>query len=473
MSISEKVKATNRRYALVSPGARILVAVSGGPDSVALLHILYDLREELGLDLEVAHLQHGIRGEEAREDARFAALVAAKLKLPIHLKEINLPQMKIEAGKGNLEALARAARYRFFAEVARRNNIDKIATAHTQDDQAETVIMWFLRGCGLKGLGGMAPMHQLVSAPPDSASEVTVIRPLLDISKTEILEYLKERQLTYRVDRSNQDPTFLRNWIRQQLMAKIRERIDTRLPARLSQQAELIRDEDAYLEDVARAELGKLRSSGGMNRALFLRQAKVMQRRVLRLWIEETRGHLRGIDFAHVDELLKLIAAPVPQSRLAIPGGWELVKEYDTLRLEQSARSRKRLCYSYEFFIGTALRIPEAAMMLLSERISPALFRLPGDLMEAAFDLAALPESLTVRNFRHGDRFQPLGMSGHKKVKELFIENKVPLSVRRKLPLLALGDEILWIAGYGRSEIGRVSPQTTWILQFKMVPLKG
>ena len=155
---------------MITPGGDLLVAVSGGPDSVALLHLLYDLREELELRLEVAHLQHGIRGAEAQEDARFVAELAEKLGLPFHLKEVNLRQIKSAAGKGNLEALARAERYRFFADVARERNLGKIATAHTQDDQAETVLMWLLRGSGMKGLGGMPPTHQLDGTNIDSAS---------------------------------------------------------------------------------------------------------------------------------------------------------------------------------------------------------------------------------------------------------------------------------------------------------------
>ena len=197
MSIKEKVEATIQRYALISPGDRVLVAVSGGPDSVALLHLLCDLRDELELHLEVAHLQHGIRGAEAREDARFVAALAAKLGLPFHLKEINLRQIRSAAGKGNLEALARVERYRFFAAIARERKLGKIATAHTQDDQAETVLMWFLRGSGLKGLGGMPRSHELDGADIGSASGLVVIRPLLEVSRAEIEEYLNEKDLTF------------------------------------------------------------------------------------------------------------------------------------------------------------------------------------------------------------------------------------------------------------------------------------
>ena len=157
MTLQDQVKKTIEKHQMIKQGDDLLVAVSGGPDSVALLHLLCDLREELELHLEVAHLQHGIRGAEAQEDARFVAELAEKLGLPFHLKEVDLPRIRSAAGKGNLEALARVERYRFFAAVARERKLGKIATAHTQDDQAETVLMWLLRGSGLEGFRRYAP----------------------------------------------------------------------------------------------------------------------------------------------------------------------------------------------------------------------------------------------------------------------------------------------------------------------------
>jgi tRNA(Ile)-lysidine synthase len=475
MSIKEKVKATIQRYALISPGDRVLVGVSGGPDSVALLHLLYDLREELELRLEVAHLQHGIRGAEAQEDARFVAELAQKLGLPFHLKEVNLRQIKSAAGKGNLEALARAERYRFFEAVARERNLGKIATAHTQDDQAETVLMWLLRGSGLKGLGGMPPTHQLDGTNIESASCPVVIRPLLGVSRTEIEEYLNERHLTFRLDRSNQDLSFLRNWIRLKLIPQLKEKMDRNLPSRLAQQAELIREEDDLLDALANAAIDEIRTAEGMNRGSLLKHSKAMQRRLLRLWIEATRGHLRGLDFQHIEALLDLIADGPPQGRLSIPGGWQLVKEYETLRLEKQSRrmGQQCACYSYALHIGEDLHIHEAGLMIQTRAISLPLPSLPDNLTEAVFDVASLAADLTLRNFRHGDRFQPLGMAGHKKVKELFIEKKLPLVVRASLPLLLLGDEVIWIPGYGRSELGKVTPATKAILHLKAVPVRN
>jgi tRNA(Ile)-lysidine synthase len=474
MTIGHKVITTIRRYQLLSSGDRVLVAVSGGPDSVALLHLLYDLREEMQLRLEVAHLQHGIRGEEAREDARFVAALADRLHLPFHLKEVDVLQIKAAAGKGNLEALAREERYRFFADIARQRRLAKIATAHTEDDQAETVLMWFVRGSGLKGLGGMAPVHPLDRIDAEPENGLVVIRPLLDVSRAEIEAYLNEKHLSFRLDRSNQDSSFLRNWIRLELIPRLKEKMGRNLPSRLARQAELIREEDELLDALAKAALCEAKSVEGINRESLLKHGKAMQRRLLRLWIEETRGHLRGLDFQHVEALLDLINAGPPQGRLAIPGGWELIKEYETLRLEKRSRRLQQqcACYSYELRPGQDLPIREAGLTLVAREILPPLPSPSADLMEVFFDMAFITEKLTLRNFRRGDRFQPLGMRGHKKVKDLFIEKKIPLSVRASLPLLVLGDEVIWIPGYARSEVGRVTPETKAILNLQAVAIR-
>jgi tRNA(Ile)-lysidine synthase len=474
MQVERKVREFLKRQELLSPGDRVLVAVSGGADSVALLHILYDLRLELELHLEIAHLQHGIRGEEAREDARFVAALADQLNLPFHLKEMNLLQIKAAAGKGNLEALAREERYRFFADIARQRRLAKIATAHTEDDQAETVLMWFLRGSGLNGLAGMAPVHPLDRIDTESENGMVVIRPLLDVSRAEIEAYLNEKHRNFRLDRSNQDPSFLRNWIRLELIPRLKKKMGGNLHSRLAQQAELIREEDELLDALAKVALDETRNAEGMNRGSLLKHGKAMQRRLLRRWIEEARGHLRGLDFQHMEALLELIKAGPPQSRLAIPGGWELVREYETLRLEKRLRGLKQhcACYSYELRVGEDLHIREAGLTIEAREIFPPLPSPPADLMEVFFDSASFAGKLTMRNFRPGDRFQPLGMHGHKKVKELFIEKKIPLSVRASLPLLVLGDEVIWIPGYGRSEVGRVTPETKAILNLQAVAIR-
>lgn len=469
MEFLRQVNQFVKSHQLLSPADRVLVAVSGGPDSVALLRLFFELREEFQLDLEVAHLQHGIRGEEAREDARFVAALADQLGLSFHLREVSVPEIRTAAGKGNLEALARDERYRFFAELVCARGLNKVATAHTRDDQAETVLMRFLRGSGMTGLGGMAPLHRVKSAGLD----LTVIRPLLETSKAELLQYLSETGQSFRLDRTNQDSILLRNWIRLELLPKILERVDGRLSERLGQQAALLRDEDRLLADLAQDMLQKIRDANGMRRDLLLAQPAAMQRRLLRLWFAETRGNPRGLDFVHVEELRRLIERGPPQGRLALPGGWELAREYDRLKLARRQPRVKRQCYAYDFAAGSTLRIAEAGWEIRSEFIPPPLEHFPAELTEAVFDAACLTEPLVVRNFRNGDFLQPLSMSGHKKIKDLFIEQKLPLARRATLPLLVLGQEVLWAPGCARSERAKVTADTASILRLKLVSLNS
>jgi tRNA(Ile)-lysidine synthase len=300
---------------------------------------------------------------------------------------------------------------------------------------------------------------------------MTVIRPLLDVSKAEILEFLNAKKLAYRVDRTNRDTRLLRNWIRWKLIPKIKERSGPRFSARLAHQAELLRDDDLVLEGLARRALNRMRSADGLDRKLFLEQPAALQRRILRLWIEEARSHLLGVEFVHIAAMLGLIVGGPPQARLAVPGGLELVKEYQRLRLEKRSRKLKRAsCYSYKLHIAKPLNIREAGVTVYSDLISPPLAHWPDGLSEAVFDRALLPQALTMRNFRRGDRFQPLGMAGHKKVKDLFIEKKIPLSARATLPLLSAGGEIFWIPGYGRSAAANIGPQTAEILRIRVIP---
>jgi tRNA(Ile)-lysidine synthase len=367
---------------------------------------------------------------------------------------------------GNVEALARRERYRFFAEVVERRRLDKVATAHTRDDQVETVLMWFLRGAGVRGLGGMAPRQELNIAGNGSTQKLIVVRPLLRTSKAEVLRFLQQHELAFRIDQTNLDRAFLRNWIRLDLLPTIERRIGSGLKTRLSQQAKLCRDENDLLDDLARSRYREMARGDRLARPALLREPPALQRRILRMWIEQARGDLRGLDFVHIDAMLRLIIDGPPQGRLSIPGGWELVREYDVLKLAKTFRGSARVCYNYPLEIGKVLVVPEARLELWSRRVSGISRLLEDDLMGAVFDAASVTE-LSVRNFRPGDRFQPLGMAGHKKVKDLFIEKRVPRSMRACWPLVTSGGEVLWIPRYGRSSVGLVSEKTTSVLHLK------
>ncbi|HTF92681.1 MAG TPA: tRNA lysidine(34) synthetase TilS, partial [Verrucomicrobiae bacterium] len=249
------------------------------------------------------------------------------------------------------------------------------------------------------------------------------------------------------------------------------ERVDVKLKQRLSQQAQLMRDEDALLDDQTGEKIKEVRRLDGLSRDLLLAQPIAMQRRLLRWWIAGLRGNLRGIDFVHIDKLLDLIKDGAPQSRSAIPGGWELARQYGAVKLQRRTANLKPICFGYQLVVGKTLQIAEAGVEIRSEFVKAPLERYPADLSEAVFDYDALTGPLTVRNFRRGDYFQPLGMTGHKKLKDLFIEQKVVLSTRANLPLLVLKNEVLWAPDYGRSAIAKVTSESAMILRLKLASL--
>ncbi len=468
IAFEEKVRGTIRKYRMISDRDGVLIAVSGGPDSVALLHVLFKLKEELNLRLEVAHLQHGIRGKEAQADAALVEKLANKLSLSFHFKEINLLKTKTARGKGNLEAMAREERYRFFAGIAEERNLNKVAAGHTRDDQIETQLMWLLRGSGSRGLMGIPPVRDLYHAGA-ALKSLRLVRPLIETSRKDVLDFLSAAGFDYRLDQTNLDTAFLRNWIRLCLLPQIRTRTDPYLDLRLAHLGELLRDEEEVLERVTRERLQSLACDEGLDGTSLLKEERAIQRRVVRLWLEATLGDLKRIGFFHVEQALHFLIQGPPQGRLSIPKDWEIVKEYGHLRLEKRGTRRRAGFYSYVLPPEGAVAIPEIGMEMQVEPVSPSSVSLPANDLEAFFDRTLLPEVLTVRNFRPGDRFQPIGMKGHKKVKELFIEKKVPLPIRRRLPLLLSGGEVLWIPGYGRSEAGKIRPETRHALRVSLI----
>ena len=466
MGIESKFAATVRKYALLSPGDRVLVGVSGGPDSVALLHLLVSLQPEFNLHLEVAHLIHGIRGVAAAQDARFVARLAKKLGLRFHLKEVNIAEARAKRGKGNIEAIGRKERYDFFASVMWQTSCRKVATGHTRDDQVETLLMWILRGGGRRALGGIPPVRALEDNGP--AVGLSVIRPLIETSKKEVIAYLNKKGIAFRQDRTNLNPAYLRNWIRLRLLPELRKRTDRRLDIRLAQLCDLLWEEEKVLQEISRARLHHVVRNHEIDARSFLQEKKSLQRRLLRLWIDENGGDVSGLSFEHVEACLRLIAEGPAQGRLSLPHGREVAKEYGVVRLQKRQFKKSRpVCYSYRLIPDKDLLVREAGVRIrTSIHPRPTRWRPKND-WEAIFDLQGMNAGLIVRNFRAGDRFRPLGMRGQKKIKELFIDRKVPAAIRRRWPFLLAGNDVLWIPGYGRSDAAKVGPKTKEVLRAK------
>ncbi len=460
--LSSKVIRTLERYRMVRPGDSVLVALSGGADSVALTALLYELRHPLGISIFLAHLNHGLRAE-ADEDEDFCRSFSERLSLPFVSSRVDVGA-NARRNKRSLEDEGRRARYEFLEARAKELGATRIAVGHTLDDQAETFLLRLLRGSGGRGLSAIHPVKN-----------GRIIRPLIDVRRAEIEAYLDERGLRFREDRSNADPRFLRNRIRHEELPRLTAAYNPRLAESLARTASVLRDEEAWMEaetDAAFAAIGSTsKNEVRLERPLLGAYPVALKRRLVRAAIERVRG-LDGISHRHVEDVIAL-ALGRSGRELHLPG---LVAEvsFDQLRFRESSLARNASergynGFEYRLSIPARVRIPECSGTL-SARIA-ATKRNPDDPIHPSqgntvtVGFEGLVPELAVRSPRPGDRFHPLGAPGSKPLSRYLMDRKISREVRQRVPLLvrasgpnATGDQILWVVGHGVSESSRVSP---------------
>ncbi|HEX7406398.1 MAG TPA: tRNA lysidine(34) synthetase TilS [Candidatus Binatia bacterium] len=428
---------------MLVPGDRVLVAVSGGPDSVALLGALVTLTEALGVSLCAAHLNHGLRGEESLRDQRCAEDVAQRFGVPCVVGVADA----LHRGS-NLEARARQQRYAFLSGAAGEQRCTKIATGHTMDDQAETMLMRLLRGTGSDGLAGILAVR-----------EGSIIRPLIECSRAEVLAFLRARQLPFCEDSSNHDFRFLRNRIRHEVMPLLAA-ISPTARRNLAAAAEILGDEAAFLrEHDARLLAVALAPDGSLAVPALVGAAAPLRARLVRAWLRERRGDLLGLSGTHFRAVVNLARGSRPNGRVRLPGGQWVVREYGCLRYPGGEE--------LPVVETEHLLVPGSTVCLQSGwRIGAELesfgedWRRPMDLLEAVADAAAVAVPLVVRTLRPGDRIQPLGVRGHRKLQDVMVDRKLPLQARRSCPVVELDGEIFWVPGVVRSNRALVTPAT-------------
>lgn len=418
----------------------LVVAVSGGPDSMTLLHLLSGWARTSDRALQVFHMDHGLRGEESAEDARFVLDQATALGWPVTL--VGLAPGEIYRMGGSTQEAARERRYAELFRLASRIGAAGIATGHNQDDQAETVLMRFLRGAGAHGLAGIAPITARHGIP--------LLRPLLETSRSEIEAYCREVGLAFRIDSSNLHTDYLRNRLRQELLPHLAETYNPAIRRTLSQVAMVLREEDRWLDDLAATHLreARLRSdSSQIDLAVeSLRSAPgPLQRRIIRLAVQELSGPGEGCSLASVERVLDLLAKPGRARQVPLgPRLWAL-REYEILRI-----AREEILGEYgggEWLLGPAGShvIPELELVVEVGHGDDPGRPLAADERVAVFDAGLLPGPLVVRTRRPGDRLYPVGMAGSKKLQDIFVDAKVPRRQRDRLPLIGSGDELLWL----------------------------
>jgi tRNA(Ile)-lysidine synthase len=421
-----------RNNRLVAAGDRILVAVSGGPDSVALLALLHRNAAALGIGLTVAHLDHRIRSASSA-DACFVDRLCRDLGVELIIGTADIPALAQAAGE-SLEATARQARRRFLVEAADAHGCRFVALGHHRGDQAETFMHRLLRGAGTSGLAAMAMEND------------RFIRPLLPFRRSQLLAFLEKVELSWVEDESNRDPHFTRNRIRHDLlplMESFNPRIEEHL-AMLSRRFALEEDYWRQQEHRVLAELARPEGNGlRLDRLKLLKLHPALRTRVLRRAIEKVRGDLLEITSSHLGAVDSLLCGQRPQGELHLPRGW-VGRRYQSLLLYHRAPVPAEP-FAVEISGPGHFCLPSGGCFLVS------LERQAGE--EGAgmveFDGDAIGFPLLVRSFQAGDRFRPNGGSGEKKLKDFFIDKRIELEERRRLPLL-VGPEILWVVGLRR-----------------------
>jgi len=428
-----------RQVGLVAPGDRVLVAVSGGADSVALLRVLLELRSELGIILGVAHLNHGLRGENSDADQAFVAELAARYRLEFFVERVRVAE-HAEAKRMGLESAGRKLRYEWLTKVAQENRFDAVATAHTADDQAETVLMKFLRGAGTRGLAGIYPQMVRVSGEKGQTGQAKVrfIRPLLSTARSDIEAYLASLEQPWREDESNRDHRFRRNRIRHELLPLLEREYNPSFRQTLIETAEVNRGEETFWRDLINDTLNQL---GTSERQLLLRplgeMALALQRRVVKRFLEQ---QTIACDFQHVEAVRRCAVGEL--SRVELPGDWVASREGDCLTIQRPHPHPPQLGYMHQVAVPGEVPLPEIGCTLRIVPV-PAAFAdeaEPGTLLRA--DLMGC--ELWLRNWQPGDRYHVAYMSKPQKLKTLFQARKIAASERPLWPVLLKGTDIVW-----------------------------
>jgi tRNA(Ile)-lysidine synthase len=500
---AERVLAHIRREELLRPGDRVGVAVSGGIDSVALLRLLLELRHELGVVLSVVHFNHKLRGAESEADQEFVAGLAREHGLEFYNDSGDVAQLAAEEHSG-VEAAARELRYGFFRSLLGEDEgteveLNKIVTAHTLDDQAETVLMRLIRGTGLRGLGGIYP--RIVVENEDDDRHAEIVRPLLGIRRYELESYLKDLKQRWREDSTNADSRFTRNRVRKLVLPLLEREFNPAVVENFAELAEIARDEEDYWENEITGWLGtvvqwsqpewtrglpgfdasqelvqiqpsnpellrRLEEPGpalmnaSVSRPWLLTEPRAVQRRVLKA-IGEHAGI--PLEFKHIEEILRFAAEDGPKSEgknkeLSLPLGWKLVREPEAMVfLTPDLRHQERTPdYEYSLAVPGRVLVPELRAVVETLRVTqnptpesqPAEYN-PQQLPDAELLSAELlPALLIVRNWRPGDRFWPAHTKAPKKVKELLQQLHVSQPGRRLWPVAVSGEQIVWMRGF-------------------------
>ena len=453
--LEKKVLDAITEYKLIEENDHIVVGVSGGPDSMALLYCLLEARKTIPFSIHIAHVNHGVRGEEARSDQLFVERISKELGLPYYTINVNMIEYGKERGITAEEA-GRELRYGFFRDILERHGRGKIAVAHNMNDQAETLLMRIMRGTGPDGLKGM-----------DYKSD-DIIRPILGIDRKEIEDYIRQKGIETVLDKTNLQPIYSRNKVRLELIPYIEENFNPNIVTTLWRMSRIFSLDLNFLEEHTKIKFKNMLKSHDKNSIIlhgdkFLVEDRSIQQRIIRNTILELNKSLQGISEGQIAGAVNLVNNLETGKEFHLSNDIILRINYDEIIIEKS-REREKIAYSYD------IDVPGSIILENGYCLETKIFTKDNDfVMEKTknvkyFDYDKVEGNIRIRNRRDGDRFIPFGMKGSKKLKDYFIDEKVPRDLRDRIPLVVDNENIMWVVGYRISELYKITQDTKRIL---------
>jgi tRNA(Ile)-lysidine synthase len=466
-----KVNSTIKKYQMLQPGDTIIVAVSGGPDSLCLLNILKHISGEYGLSLIVAHVNHGIRIKESELEAQFVRSKSSDMNLPFEQLSVSVPVIAKEKSI-SLEQAGRSARYEFFKKLFKKHKAHKIALGHHADDQVETVLMRIIRGSGLQGLRGIP------------AKRDVFIRPLIECTRKEIEGYCLRQKISYCFDSSNKEPRYLRNKIRHQLIPLLTSNYNASINSHLLQLQTIVQDELHYWEEQTEEFFQKIiieRDSSGivLDIKKMIQWPVALQRQIIRKGLRYITEYLDDIQFNHIENIRELCLLERGERYQDLPGNIRVRKSYQKLKISYAdyikipEKKKKSEIWEYKFSVGEEKIFPKVGIKLITKQyknIEPVkgkyLNKKSQD--EEYFDYNKLEFPLRIRNRRPGDRFKPINSKYYKKIKSYFIDQKIPLHKRDMISLVIdNSNRIVWIVGLQIDDRFKIDKKTKKVLYIR------
>jgi tRNA(Ile)-lysidine synthase len=457
--LSEKVLGFIKENLMFDNGDKVIVAFSGGPDSTCLLYILNELKEELGITLVGAHVNHCLRGDESDKDEEYAKKVCESLNIGFYSNKVDIHRISKEKNI-SCEMAGREVRYEFFEELMVKLKANKVALAHNANDQAETILMRLMRGTGIEGIVGIKPVRDKI-----------YVRPILHLSRKEIERYCHVNSISPRIDKSNLENIYARNKVRLDLIPYIEENFNKDIIKTLNRLSDIVKKDNDYLEDISAKEYKKYCETGEkkviINKKAFGEHEAILSR-IVRGALLTVNSNLYNFEKVHISSIIELQKHHTGKT-IMLPQNIIVENCYGNMHIYIGAKSTEANNRQYPLNVNEKNLISHLDKVVELDIIPKSKFiEIKANDYIKYFDYDKLDKPIILRYRKDGDSFMPLGMTGKKKLKDLFMDLKVPKVKRNEIPLICFGDDIGWVVGYRVSEKFKISKDTKNILKIRL-----